>query len=441
MSQFLRHTDEYSGHYTARMDFDDAVKLPGGGSTCDIYRTRWQRRDVFIKRLKEEYRSKPLYLDALDKEFNIGVNLKHPSLPDYREFHRDYIIMDFIDGATLAEMMKCKDRWLTKESNIISMLKELVEVVDYLHRHDVVHCDIKPDNIMIRSNTRHLVLIDFDKCYSDALNDTSGHPGKYGLSIEERGRILIDFKGIERVVEMLKSGVTGFKFRRYSRFVKACNRPDVTCAELINILDYAPRVSHKMARFTIMATVVGLLVLSGLYLFRHEERENISSERLKTTTESLPKEAAINTDGKTETEDVVESGSTETTADYREDTPKGATLDAQQKAILLDKRILPSFSKLMSNLDRLNALKNDTTATGEQLLTCIRNHQMMADEALKSTFEILNEISPGMNEKDAWKILAYSKSYTGYTRRATPELREFGQEIARRMAAESGGRP
>lgn len=97
MSQFLKDTDEYPAD-VAGIDFDDAVKLPCGGSTCDIYKTRWQRRDVFVKRLKKEYRAKPLYLDALDKEFDVGVGLRHPSLPEYREFHRDDIIMDYIDG-------------------------------------------------------------------------------------------------------------------------------------------------------------------------------------------------------------------------------------------------------------------------------------------------------------------------------------------------------
>lgn len=80
MSQFLKQENEYSIERSQGIDFDDAVKLSAGGSTCDIYKTRWHRRDVIIKRLKEPIRSKPLYLDALDKEFDVGVNLRHPSL-------------------------------------------------------------------------------------------------------------------------------------------------------------------------------------------------------------------------------------------------------------------------------------------------------------------------------------------------------------------------
>ena len=167
MSQFLKDKKPYHDEtFRKEIDFEDAIKLPNGGTTCDIYRTRWQRREVFVKRLKKEHRTNPLYLDAMDKEYDIGVSLKHPSLPDYRELHRDYIVMDFIDGTTLADMIKKQDSWLKNEKNIVMILKELVEVTDYLHRHNVTHCDIKPDNIIITANNKNLVLIDLDKCYT-----------------------------------------------------------------------------------------------------------------------------------------------------------------------------------------------------------------------------------------------------------------------------------
>lgn len=87
MSRFLQEKETADESFRQEIDFEDAIRLPDGGSTCEIYRTRWQRREVFVKRLKEEFRTNPLYLDALDKEYEIGVSLKHPSLPDYREFH------------------------------------------------------------------------------------------------------------------------------------------------------------------------------------------------------------------------------------------------------------------------------------------------------------------------------------------------------------------
>ena len=80
MSQFLNNTSSYHSEQSTEIDFNNALKLHGSGSICDIYRTKWQRRDVFVKRLKKEYRSNPLYLYALDKEFTLTPNMNERQL-------------------------------------------------------------------------------------------------------------------------------------------------------------------------------------------------------------------------------------------------------------------------------------------------------------------------------------------------------------------------
>lgn len=450
MSRFLNDTGEYYSATKRAVDFDDATKLLAGGSTCDIYRTRWQRREVFVKRLKEEHRAKPLYLDALDKEFEIGVNLRHPSLPVYHAFHRDYIIMDYIDGATLADMIRSNDSWLTKEKNIVKLLNELIEVVDYLHRHNVVHCDIKADNIMITANTRNLMLIDFDKCYTDALSDTSGHPSKYGLSITDVGRSSIDFHAIGMLVEKLKREVRGFKFGKYKQFVDACYKQDVKCDDLRDILAEPKVLWGKLAAIVALCLITaGLLIGIVGYLIERDERheaapapepaKEINSGDAST---SLSGETAADATAKTHGD--AETKTQSAAIGQKENpTPESVALtqeeihnDAKAKAAILDKRIQPSFNLLLEGLDRLQALKNNKSLSGQQLLDSIRRHSALADEYTSEAFEILKETFPGLTDREAWRIMAYSNAYTAYTRRATPELKEYGQEIERRFKAE-----
>ncbi|MDE5607535.1 MAG: protein kinase [Muribaculaceae bacterium] len=268
MSKFIKSTDASDSDYSAEIDFDEAVRLRGGGTTCDLYKTRWQRREVFVKRLREEYRDMPLYLDALDKEFDIGVSLRHPSLPEYREFHRDYVIIDYIDGSTLADMISRRDPWLASEKHVVRLFRELVDVVGYLHRRNVIHCDIKPDNIMITANTGNLMLIDFDKCYTDAQSDTPGDPARYGLSADDVGRQAVDFRAIGMLAERLRSEVPGFRFRQYARFVKACYDPDVSCEELVAILDDP---GHSRRRLVAIVGAALIAVLGGYCLMHTRE--------------------------------------------------------------------------------------------------------------------------------------------------------------------------
>ncbi|MDE6321555.1 MAG: protein kinase, partial [Muribaculaceae bacterium] len=449
---------EYTAEHSAGIDFDDAVKLPGGGSTCDIYKTRWQRRDVFVKRLREKYRSMPIYLDALDKEFDIGVSLKHPSLPEYREFHRDYIVIDYIDGETLAAMIARRDPWLTKEKNILKLLRELVDVVDYLHRHNVVHCDIKPDNIMITANNRNLVLIDFDKCYTDALSDTSGHPARYGLTTDDKGSTAIDFHGIGQLIEKMKESVPGFSLSCYRQLVQTCYRPDINCEDLKEILDAAGTNSHttkQPKRLVAMATAaviaVAIIIVLGVRLFdNHDTRtatttteieDMADKQAVKSQENPTPTPTAVEIQAHTTLPEVKSAPTPQPEENSSPKTQAEIHKDFMMRATYLDQRIKPSFDELQADLDRLLALKNDTTLTGEQLLSSIRSHGDKADECIIEAYETLKEMYPGISEQEGATIMSCSKAYTGYTRRATPQLREFGHEIERRYKAVGGTPP
>ena len=108
---------------------------------------------------------------------------------------------------------------------------------------------------------------------------------------------------------------------------------------------------------------------------------------------------------------------------------------AERMAAVLDERIAPAFNELHAGLDRLTAIKNDSTYTGWQMLDSIRAHDDRAEEYITEAFEILNETFPGLSEREKWRVMSKSKAYTGYTRRATPEMRDFGHELERRITA------
>ena len=56
-----------------KVDFGRATRLVHSGSTCDAYDSMIQRRRVFIKRLKPEFRDNPLYRSAFDKEYDLSL--------------------------------------------------------------------------------------------------------------------------------------------------------------------------------------------------------------------------------------------------------------------------------------------------------------------------------------------------------------------------------
>ncbi|MDE5822191.1 MAG: protein kinase [Paramuribaculum sp.] len=440
MSGFLNDSCGFESDRPSEINFGTAVRLPEGGSTCDIYRTKWQRRDVFVKRLKEKYRSNPLYLDAIDKEFDIGAQLRHPSLPVYHEFHRDYIVLDYIDGQTLAEMIERQDPWLTKEKNIIRMLKELVDVVGYLHQHNIAHCDIKPDNIMITANGRNLVLIDFDKSYTDALNDTSGHPGKYGLPADAKGRFAIDFRGIGMVAEKLKAGISGFKFSNYKKFIKACFAADANCDDLLEILSLPIKSNYNKGVIKTILATGGLITVIILITFLGKNPSDNSN-----SVES-PKDTQVEEIRETEPNDsmIPENKPINTPVNQPILSPTKRvprteaeiTAEAKEMAAELDKRIKPYFSELMAGLDRLKELKDDPTYSAQQLLDSIRVILEPEEDCIAAAYGVLEDMYPGLTQREQARIMSYSKVYTGYKRREGPEGRAYRMEYERRAENE-----
>lgn len=432
MSQFLNDPSRYHSEQSPEIDFSDVLKLHGGGSICDIYRTKWQRREVFVKRLKEEYRSNPLYIDALDKEFEIGVKLRHPSLPNYLEFHRDYLIMEYIDGCTLDELIKRKDPWLSNENNIVKMLSQLIKAVDYLHFHHITHCDIKPDNILITANNHDLVLIDFDKSYTDSLNDTPGDPSKYGLSSDDVGKTTIDFHGIAQVVKTLKENVPDFKFREYKNFINECHKPQPSSEELLKLLQNNSRDRDRRFYWLVMFApfCVALVFGAVLWLMQGNNGYDDSYGVIKPSLQVLDSLNQESTLKPHEAETNVKQEGLKAI-----DTPLSQQQlheNAKEMAKELDKRIHPLYLQLNAGLDSLNLIKNDTTLTWEQLLTRIRKFSDKEDEYKEETYAILNEMFPNISEREAARILSYSRDYTGYNKRANAELKEYGLEIEKR---------
>ncbi|BBM84320.1 serine/threonine protein kinase [Candidatus Uabimicrobium amorphum] len=65
-----------------------------------------------------------------------------------------YFVMDFIEGITLRQ-------WLEKKNSLrrrLAMVVKVARAVDYAHENDVIHRDLKPDNIMIRENNEPCVM-------------------------------------------------------------------------------------------------------------------------------------------------------------------------------------------------------------------------------------------------------------------------------------------
>jgi|GEM_PF-1821703 len=98
------------------------------------------------------------------QEIDILAKLNHPQIPQLLDslenFQHFYLVQEYIDGHSLSEELPPNSEcW--SESQVITMLRELLTILVFIHQHKIIHRDIKPENILRRRSDKKLVLIDF----------------------------------------------------------------------------------------------------------------------------------------------------------------------------------------------------------------------------------------------------------------------------------------
>jgi eukaryotic-like serine/threonine-protein kinase len=127
-----------------------------------IFRATDQRtaRQVAIKIPHPEVESDPALFERFRREEDIGKRLEHPGVMKVfndEERSRVYMVMEWVDGKLLRSIVQ-KERLPLKR--VVDIILQMCDVLEYVHRHEVVHRDLKPDNIMIDDQGR-MKLIDF----------------------------------------------------------------------------------------------------------------------------------------------------------------------------------------------------------------------------------------------------------------------------------------
>ncbi len=124
-----------------------------------------------VKQLKVNS-SQPSYLDTLRLRFltetetlkHLGYHNQIPELiACFEENERFYLVQEFIEGHALTAELPIKTHLegLWSESAVIEFLQEVLEILEFVHAQGVIHCDVKPENLIRRAFDNKLVLIDF----------------------------------------------------------------------------------------------------------------------------------------------------------------------------------------------------------------------------------------------------------------------------------------
>lgn len=135
----------------------ELVEKIGSGGMADVYKAKCRvlKRWVAVKILKDEFINDEEFLERFEREAYAAGSLNHPNIVSIYDVGREdniyYIVMEYVDGITLKDYIRRNGRLSWPEAAEIAM--SILSALHKAHRHNIIHRDIKPQNILMTSDS------------------------------------------------------------------------------------------------------------------------------------------------------------------------------------------------------------------------------------------------------------------------------------------------
>lgn len=155
----------------------EVIEQIGKGGFGEVYRAIQLEvdREVALKVIRPEFANLPNFVRRFQAEARVAGSLEHPHIIPVYDYWRSpdgaFFVMRYLRGGSLRD--RIANRQLTVKQ-VVEIFDHIASAVAFAHRNDVIHCDLKPSNVLFDS-TDHVYLTDFGIARTIHNNDTNGH--------------------------------------------------------------------------------------------------------------------------------------------------------------------------------------------------------------------------------------------------------------------------
>lgn len=138
------------------------IERAGSGGMATVYKAQdiMLRRLVAVKLLHESLTGDEEFLRRFQREAHAAANLSHPNIVTVHDIgqdgHRHFIVMEYVNGRTLKDLIHEsleQERTLTV-GRALQLGIQICAGIGYAHRAGLVHCDVKPQNVIVTRDDR-----------------------------------------------------------------------------------------------------------------------------------------------------------------------------------------------------------------------------------------------------------------------------------------------
>jgi serine/threonine protein kinase len=145
-----------------RLGSYELIRRLGEGGMAQVYLARDARlgREVAVKVLDNHLAERPGFRERFLREAQVAAALDHPNivpLYDYGETGALYLVMPYLSGGSLQEVLK---RGPLPVGEVAKYGAQIADALEYAHKRNVVHRDVKPANMLLHADGR-VLLADF----------------------------------------------------------------------------------------------------------------------------------------------------------------------------------------------------------------------------------------------------------------------------------------
>lgn len=132
------------------------IEKVGGGGMADVYKAEDQvlGRTVALKILHKQFASDEGFLERFRREAQAAAKLTHPNIVSIYDVGEEggvhFIVMEFVHGMTLKKLIQ-KDAPMSTEK-VVHVSMQIAKAMEFAHEHEIIHRDIKPQNVIITDN-------------------------------------------------------------------------------------------------------------------------------------------------------------------------------------------------------------------------------------------------------------------------------------------------